>query len=168
MQARSRFWLFALGALLASSIHAQSPTPLLSETLETMAREYVNPLDLEPNALRARLREDVEAKCANGCDSDQSERAIASSLKRIGDVHLKLLPAVIRPGDEPGEIGDGGHAARFGIRTVSTRDRLLVSAVQADSSAASANLEVGDRIVRVNNDESPDAIALVLARNAKR
>ena len=164
MQARSRFWLVALCALFPLSIQAESRTPLLSEVLEIMAREYVNPLRLEPNALEARIRTGVEAKCSSGCDSDQSERAIASSLNSVGDVHLKLLPAAIRPGDDPGEVGEGGHAARFGIRTVSTKDRLLVSSVQADSSAASANLEFGDRIVRVNNDESPDAMTLVLAR----
>ena len=113
MQVRSRLWLSALYALFASSIHAESRTPLLSETLEVVAREYINPLGLEPSALVTQLSEGVEAQCVSGCNSDQSERAIALSLKTIGDVHLKLLPAVIRPGDDPGEVGDGEQLCRW-------------------------------------------------------
>ena len=164
MQARLRLWLLVICILFHVSIQAVSPTPLLSETLEVIAREYINPLGLETGAFAARVQAGVETKCASGCDSDASERAIASSLSSVGDVHLKLLPAVIRPGDDHGGVGDGGHAARFGVRIVSSQNRLLVSSVQADSSAANATLEFGDRIVRVNADESPDVMARVLAR----
>ena len=164
MRSRWPLWAFTLWISLPMGLGASSPVPLLSETLEIMTREYVNPLGLEPSSLTAQLRKSIDAQCASSCDSDQSERAIASSLNKIGDVHLKLLPAVIRPGDDPGGVGDGGHAARFGVRIVSSQNRLLVSSVQADSSAANAKLEFGDRIVRVNADESPDVMARVLAR----
>jgi carboxyl-terminal processing protease len=156
--------LFTVLLLLSTVLAAQTPNALLEGTLEVLRQNYVNPLNVNAASLERDVQSALNAKCSADCDPGDAERAIATGLNAVGDVHLRLLPAQSRATDDPGLVGESGHAMRLGIRTVSSGTALYVTHVQEGSSAAQKGVRVGDKITRAGSSQNTTQLEALLAR----
>jgi C-terminal processing protease CtpA/Prc len=157
--------LFCLFLMTTMFVAAQAPSGLITNTLEVLKQNYVNPLGTDLAKLEGNLQTAMDSSCKPTCDAGDAERIIARALQSVGDVHLSLSPFQPRASDDPGKVGANGRYAHFGIRTVSSGTQLYVVYVQPDSNAAQQNLQSGNIIIRVSGAAAaPADLEAALAR----